>query len=995
MSRYPNLLPLFFCLAANMALAARVEFVGDYSFEVNEDEDSVTVEIDELRNPSRTERTRTLLLSLRYTECNAPGSYGFDSLRVENHDIAHLYPLDRVVTGGNSSLGPQQSWEGISFTTDYSPPPHGTYRRHLAVYEYDSTSPDDGSTTLIGAGTFTSPRREGRGSVGGSCFEAIEVDVNRDRNGAIDLAGDWDYYRLEPASRGAITIATTGETDTFGELMDGDGRVLQQDDDSGDARNFQVERQVDDRVYYVRVSGGDNVYGNYTLRASHVPGISGSARDRDDDMLEQATAIGVGVEVGDGIDEAEDVDWWQFETRSRGRLVITTTGSTDTVGRLFDEEGEPLTDDHDSGDGLNFRIDDGTVYEPDVYHLSVSGSSRRVTGRYRVRVVHIPEDGSGRPDLVVAFPDAENFTPKPGEAFSPTVRLRNRGNGAAEATHLRFYRSVNGVISTEDMNEGSESVDGLAALATSDHYPRLVAPAEAGYHYYGACVRPLEDESDADNNCSSAARIRVIESDGDPTAERDTRHFSLPLVLSTSDSSREGFVRLINRSADSGTVVLHAVDDAGTRFGPIELDMGPEETANLNSRDLEAGNPQKGLANGIGIGHGHWRLELATDLDIAPQAYVRTSDGFLTGMHDQAGTLDDGRHFVPFFNPAKNMQQVSSVRLFNPGAADAEVTIAGLDDRGDAPPGGEASLTLPAGEAREITAQDLESGTGLDGQFGDGAGKWRLFLSANQPIGVLNLLDSPTGNLTNLSTRGRDRRLPLMLPAPGFYREGFVRIINWSDKSGTVHIRGTDDDGQRTEPVTLSLAAGAVAHFNSEDLESGNAAKGLSGGIGNGTGSWFLELESDLDVEALAYVRTRDGFVTAVHDLAGDVDGVVNVPFLNPASNTEQQSSLRLINAGGTDAMLTISGLDDTGVVPPYGTVRLTLPAGESRTITAQQLESGTGGLQGRFGDGAGKWHLRVLSELPIEAMSLLGTPTGNLTNLSTSGSEATGPDAD
>ncbi|MDE0062521.1 MAG: hypothetical protein OXU72_06985, partial [Gammaproteobacteria bacterium] len=902
-------------------------------------------------------------------------------------DIRHLFPLDRVVTGGDSSLGPQQSWAGISFTTKYRAPPHGTYRRHLAVYEYDSTSPDDNSTTLIGAGTFTSPRREGRGSVGGSCFEAIEVDINRNRNGAVDLAGDWDYYRLEPSSRGAMSVATSGGTDTFGELMDGDGRVLEFDDDSGDAKNFRVERQVDDRVYYVRVSGGDNVYGNYTLRTSLVPGTSGNARDRDDDVLEQATAIGVGVEVGDAIDLEEDIDWWRFETRSRGRLVIATTGSTDTYGRLYDEEGELLADDHDSGDGLNFRIDDGAVFEPDAYYLAVAGGSRLVTGHYRVRVVHLPEDGSGRPDLVVEFPDAGNFEPMPGEAFSPTVRVRNRGNAPSEATHLRFYRSINGVISTEDINEGSDSVDGLDALAASDHYPRLVAPPEAGYYYYGACVRPLDGESDVDNNCSSAARVGVAGSDGAVAAGPVTRQYGLPLVLSTSNTSREGFVRIINRAAESGTLVLHAIDDAGTRFGPIEVEMGREETVNLNSRDLESGNPEKGLANGFGIGHGDWRLELATELDIAPLAYVRTSDGFLTGMHDQAARLDDGRYYVPFFNPAKNTQQASFLRLFNPGAVDAEVRLAGLDDRGDAAPGGEASLTLPAGEAREISAQDLETGNGLNGELGDGAGKWRLFLSASEPIGVVNLLESPTGNLTNLSSRGRKGLLPFVLPAPGFYREAFVRIINWSDEPGTVRIRGTDDEGLRTEPVTLSLAAGAVAHFNSGDLESGNAAKGLSGGIGNGTGNWFLELESDLDVEALAFVRTRDGFVTSVQDMAAAIDGVVNVPFLNPASNSEQQSSLRLINPGDEDAMLTISGRDDGGVSPPYGSVRLVLPAGESRTITAEQLESGTGGLRGRFGDGVGKWHLRVLSERPIEAMSLLGTPTGNLTNLSTSGS--------
>ena len=55
-----------------------------------------------------------------------------------------------------------------------------------------------------------------------------------------------------------------------------------------------------------------------------------------------------------------------------------------------------------------------------------------------------------------------------------------------------------------------------------------------------------------------------------------------------------------------------------------------------------------------------------------------------------------------------------------------------------------------------------------------------------------------------------------------------------------------------------------------------------------------------------------------------------------------------------------------------------------ARTLTAQQLEQGDAGLSGRLGDGAGKWQLFVSAGRPIQVMSLLTTPTGHLTNLST-----------
>ena len=82
----------------------------------------------------------------------------------------------------------------------------------------------------------------------------------------------------------------------------------------------------------------------------------------------------------------------------------------------------------------------------------------------------------------------------------------------------------------------------------------------------------------------------------------------------------------------------------------------------------------------------------------------------------------------------------------------AEVTVTGRDDAGDAA-SGTVRLTLPAGAARTLTAQALEAGgAGFDGSLGDGAGKWRLNVSATADIQVMSLLSNHTGHLTNLST---------------------------------------------------------------------------------------------------------------------------------------------------------------------------------------------------------------------------------------------------
>ena len=224
--------------------------------------------------------------------------------------------------------------------------------------------------------------------------------------------------------------------------------------------------------------------------------------------------------------------------------------------------------------------------------------------------------------------------------------------------------------------------------------------------------------------------------------------------------------------------------------------------------------------------------------------------------------------------------------------------------------------------------------------------------------------------------------LPLVLPDTGTAPSGLVRILNRSDQAGTVRILAFDDSGQRFGPVTLSMDANETVNFRSNHLEQGNESKGLSGGIGDGQGNWRLELESTLDIEPLAYVHSADGSLAAVHDVVSNRSMRHHVLTFNPGSNLTKRSLLRLVNTSGIDTEVVITGLDDAGAAPPGGEVRLTLPADEARTLSAQDLEEGGDGFEGSFGDGAGKWQVFVSAGRPIQVMSLLSSP-GNLANLS------------
>ena len=460
-----------------------------------------------------------------------------------------------------------------------------------------------------------------------------------------------------------------------------------------------------------------------------------------------------------------------------------------------------------------------------------------------------------------------------------------------------------------------------------------------------------------------------------------------------SDVARQGFVRVLNHSDVAGEVAVTATDDAGRTYDPLTLALGPRAAAHFHTTDLESGNAAKGLTGATGMGEGGWRLEFDSEtLDVEALAYVRTPDGFLTGMNATAPRDRDGALEIAVFNPASNVDQVSLLRLVNTGEEEAEATVTGVDDAG-ASPGSPVRLTLPAGSACTVDAAQLESGMGLacgspQEGLGDGAGKWRLTVESDARLVAMSLLSSPAGHLANLSAKAAADFEGMwhvdLFPAASdpLGRQGFVRAANRANGARRATVLAYDDSAVRYDLLRLSLGAGETRHFNSHDLETGNRAKGLTGSTGAGTGTWRLRMYGS-GVEANAYVRTPDGFVTAMQARAPKRGSAHRVAFFNPGSNA-RTSVLRLVNRSSRDAEVSIDGTDDLGLRPGT-TVSVVVPARDAVELTAAELESGEHGAieSGALGDGTGKWRLRVASSRIGAVLSLLSSPGGHLTNLS------------
>ena len=82
-------------------------------------------------------------------------------------------------------------------------------------------------------------------------------------------------------------------------------------------------------------------------------------------------------------------------------------------------------------------------------------------------------------------------------------------------------------------------------------------------------------------------------------------------------------------------------------------------------------------------------------------------------------------------------------------------------------------------------------------------------------------------------------------PAGNATAQSFLRLTNNNAAACLVEIEGKDDAGKYSRnPVKLTIPAHASATVNSDDLENGNAGKGITGGFTDGSGKWYVRVNA-------------------------------------------------------------------------------------------------------------------------------------------------------
>ena len=202
------------------------------------------------------------------------------------------------------------------------------------------------------------------------------------------------------------------------------------------------------------------------------------------------------------------------------------------------------------------------------------------------------------PDLVVSSASASDTTLTAGRAFTLHAKVRNQGDEPAAATTLRYYRSIDATITSDDEEVGTDAIGALNPGAISGVLIALTAPAGAGTYYYGACVESVSGESESDNNCSEAVTITVS---GTSAAEEDAA--AAEEAQTDSTSSQSGPDLIVQSASASDTTLtpgqaftLHAVvrNQGDGQAAATTLHYYRSNNSTISSSDTEVDTGEMG-----------------------------------------------------------------------------------------------------------------------------------------------------------------------------------------------------------------------------------------------------------------------------------------------------------------------------------------------------------------------------------------------------------------
>lgn len=113
------------------------------------------------------------------------------------------------------------------------------------------------------------------------------------------------------------------------------------------------------------------------------------------------------------------------------------------------------------------------------------------------------------PDLTVEYTRVSDSTLTPGQKFQAYFKVKNQGGVSYISTTVRYYVSTDTTISQADTQLSTDTLPSLWINDISFGSKTIFSPTSTGIYWIGACVDPVNKESDTGNNCSTGVKINV------------------------------------------------------------------------------------------------------------------------------------------------------------------------------------------------------------------------------------------------------------------------------------------------------------------------------------------------------------------------------------------------------------------------------------------------------------------------------------------------------
>jgi hypothetical protein len=186
-------------------------------------------------------------------------------------------------------------------------------------------------------------------------------------------AGDVNWYAVSVPGAGRLTVNTEGTLDMLLEVYDEWQELIGRDDDSGYQGNAKVTVPLfGASPVYFRVNAYQDATGRYYLKTKFAPPVKPD-RFENDDGISSAKEILVDESQERNFTDSADSDWARLRIARQDSYSIAATAADnylDTFVQLFDEDGNLLAEDDDSGGYWNALLT--ATLNPGIYYIKVS-----------------------------------------------------------------------------------------------------------------------------------------------------------------------------------------------------------------------------------------------------------------------------------------------------------------------------------------------------------------------------------------------------------------------------------------------------------------------------------------------------------------------------------------------------------------------------------------------------------------------------------------------